>query len=87
MRNDKGFLRVEAELLLDVLRIIGFQSVAVNTASALKFGAKTNGGCQLNDRRLVSNRFGLCDCSLDAIQIVVTLGDMLSVPAVSLEAL
>jgi hypothetical protein len=85
--NSEALLRVEAEQLLNTLGIIGLEGVAVNTAGALELGAETNGGGQLDDGGLVSNLLTLANGSLDTREVVVTILDPLSVPAVGFETL
>jgi hypothetical protein len=85
--NSEALLRVEAEQLLNTLGIIGLEGVAVNTAGALELGAETNGGGQLDDGGLVSNLLTLANGSLDTREVIVTILDPLSVPAVGFETL
>jgi hypothetical protein len=59
----------------------------VDTAGALELGAETNGGGQLDDGGLVLDLLGLLDGSLNALEVGVTVLDVLGVPAVGLEAL
>lgn len=65
--NDKHFLGVKAELLLDLLDVILLQGVAVHTSGTLQLGAETDGGGELDDRGLVGDLLGLGDSSLDAL--------------------
>ena len=59
----------------------------MDTTGTLELGAKTNGGGELDDGRLVLDLLGLLDGSLNALKIAVTVCDVLCVPAVGLEAL
>jgi hypothetical protein len=59
----------------------------VNTASALQLGAEANGGGELDDGRLVFDIFGLLNGSLNSLEIVVTIGYVLSVPSVGFKSL
>jgi hypothetical protein len=80
--NDKHLLGVKAELLLDLLNVVGLQGVSMNTTGALELGAETNGGGQLDDGGLVGDLLGLGDSSLDALKVGVSVLDVLSVPAI-----
>jgi hypothetical protein len=70
-----------------VLGIISLQGIAVNTAGSLQLRAEADGCGELDDGGLVGDFLGLLDSSLDAVQIIVAVLDVLSVPAVCLEAL
>jgi hypothetical protein len=85
--HNEGLLGVETKLLLDVLGIISLQGIAVNTAGSLQLRAEADGCGEFDDRGLVSDFLSLLDSSLDAVQIIVAVLDVLSVPAVCLEAL
>ena len=85
--NNKGLLRVETEELLDALAVVSLERVTVNTTGALKLGAETNGGGQLDDGGFVGDLAGLADSILDALEVVVTVLDGDGVPAVGLETL
>lgn len=85
--DDEGLLGVETELLLDALDVVSLQGVAVDTTGTLELGAKTNGGGELDDGRLVLDLLGLLNGSLDTIEVIVTVLDVLAVPAVGLESL
>ena len=85
--NNKGLLRVETEELLDALAVVSLERVTVNTTGALKLGAETNGGGQLDDGGFVGDLAGLADSILDALEVVVTVLDGDGVPAIGLETL
>jgi hypothetical protein len=59
----------------------------VNTAGTLQLGAETDGGGELDDGGLVGDLLGLRDGLLNALEIGVTVLDVLNVPSVGLEAL
>jgi hypothetical protein len=59
----------------------------VNTAGTLQLGAETDGGGELDDGGLVGDLLGLRDGFLNALEIRVTVLDVLNVPSVGLEAL
>lgn len=59
----------------------------MDTAGTLELGAETDGGGELDDGGLVGDLLGLRDGLLDALKIVVTISDVLGVPAVGLESL
>lgn len=80
-------LGVEAELLLDLLAIVGLEGVAVDTAGTLELGTETDGGGKLDHRGLVGDLLGLSDGLLDGLEVGVTVLDVLYVPAVGLESL
>lgn len=86
LRNDKGLFRVEAKGLLELFGVISFEWVAVNAASTLKKGTETDGGSDLDHRRLVGDFLCLLDGGFDALQIMVTVLHVLNVPSVGLEA-
>jgi hypothetical protein len=74
-------------LLLDLLHVVLLQGVTVNTAGTLQLGAETDGGGELDDGGLVGDLLGLRDGLLNALEIGVTVLDVLNVPSVGLEAL
>jgi hypothetical protein len=59
----------------------------VHASSSLELRAKTNGGGELDDRGLVGDLLGLGNSLLNSLKVVVSVLDMQSVPAVSLESL
>lgn len=85
--NDEHLLGVKAELLLDLLDVVGLEGVAVDTAGTLKLGAETDGGGELDDGGLVGDLLGLGDSLLNALEVAVSILDVLSVPAIRLESL
>jgi hypothetical protein len=85
--NGKALLRVEAELLLELLDVIGLERGAVDTVGALLKRTITNGGLELDKRGLVSDGPSLTESLLDALEVVVTVLDGDDVPAVSLVSL
>ena len=85
--NDEGLLGVEAEELLDTLAVVSLQGVTVDTASTLELGTETDGSSQTDDGGLVSDSLALLDGGLNALKVVVTVLDVLGVPAVGLETL
>jgi hypothetical protein len=85
--NDEALRGVETESLLDTLSVVSLQRVTVDTTGTLELGTETNGGGNLDDGRLVLNLLGLEDGLLNALEVVVTILDLKSVPAVCLEAL
>lgn len=85
--NDEGLLGVEAKERLDALAVVGLQGVSVDTAGALELGTETNGSGDLDHGWLVPDRLGPLNSSLDASQVIVTVLDPLSVPAVGFESL
>lgn len=87
LRNNESLLWVETELLLDLQDVVLLQWVTVDTAGTLELGAVTDGGGKLDDGWLVLDLLGLLDGSLHALEVGVTLLDVLGVPAVGLKAL
>lgn len=87
LRNDEALLGVEAELLLDTLAVIGLERVTVNTTGTLELGTETNGSRETDDGGLVGDLPSLVDGGLDALEVVITILDPHSVPAVGLETL
>ena len=85
--NSEHLLGIEAELLLDLLAIVGLEGVAVDTAGTLELGSETDGGGELDHRGLVGDLLGLSDGLLNALEVGVTVLDVLYVPAVGLESL
>jgi hypothetical protein len=85
--NGEHLLGVEAELLLDLLAVIGLEGVAVDTTGTLELGAETDGGGELDHRGLVGDLLGLSDGLLNALKVGVTVLDVQNVPAVGLESL
>jgi hypothetical protein len=59
----------------------------VHTSGTLQLGTETDGGGELDDGGLVGDLLGLSDCGLDTLEVGVAVLDVLSVPAVGLEAL
>jgi hypothetical protein len=59
----------------------------VDTTGTLELGTKTDGGGELDDRGLVGDLLGLGNGLLNALEVRVTVLDMLSVPSVGLESL
>jgi hypothetical protein len=59
----------------------------VDTSSTLELGTETNGGGELDDGGLVGDLLGLGDSLLNALEVRVTVRDVLSVPSVGLESL
>jgi hypothetical protein len=59
----------------------------VDTSGTLELGTETDGGGELDDGGLVSNLLGLGDSLLNALEIGVTVLDVLGVPSVGLESL
>lgn len=57
----------------------------MNATSALKLGAKANGRGQFDDGGLVGDFLCLLDRGFDALEIMVTVLDVLGVPAVRFE--
>src|SRR5690606_23781904 len=80
LRNIELLLRAEAELLLDLLGIIGLQRVTVDTSGTLELGAVTNCSSELNHGRLVRDLFAGCNGLLHSLQISVTLLDADNMP-------
>lgn len=85
--NGEALLRVEAELLLELLDIVGLEGRAVDIVGALLLGAETNGGLELDEGRLVSDLLGLLDSISDQVEVVVAIQDGDDVPAVGLVTL
>jgi hypothetical protein len=59
----------------------------VDTSGTLELGTETDGGGELDDGGLVGDLLGLGDSLLNALEIGVTVLDVLSVPSVGLESL
>ena len=87
LRDNKRLLWVKAKLLLDLLAVVSFQWVAVDTTSALEIGPKANGGSESDHGWLVLDLFRLLDGIFDTLVIVIAVLDPLCMPAVSLESL
>ncbi len=87
LRDNKRLLWVKAELLLDLLAIISFEWVAVDTTGALKFGTEANGGGESDHGWLVLDLLGLLDRIFDTLVIVIAVLHPLYMPAVGLESL
>ena len=85
--NDEALLGVEAELLLELLDIVGLEGRAVDTVGALLLGAVTNDGLELDKGGLVLDLLGLLEGSLNTLKVVVTVLDGQDLPAVGLVAL
>lgn len=85
--NGEALLGVEAELLLELLDVVGLEGRAVDTVGALLLGAETNGGLQLDDGGLVLALLGLGNGLLNAVEVVVTVADDEDLPAVRLVSL
>jgi hypothetical protein len=85
--DDEALGRVEAESLLDTLGVISLEGVTVDTTGTLELGTETNGGGDLDNGGLVLDLLGLADGLLDALEVVVTVLDLKSVPAVGFETL
>jgi hypothetical protein len=85
--DNEALLGVKAETLLDTLRIIGLEGVAVNTTGTLQLRAETDGGGEADHGGLVLDLTSLLDGGLDALKVVVTVLDPQGVPSVSLEPL
>jgi hypothetical protein len=86
LRDNEHLLGIEAELLFDLLAVVGFEWVAVDTTGALEFGTETNRGRESDHGRLVLDLFGFLDGSFDAVVIVVAIFDPLCVPSVGFES-
>jgi hypothetical protein len=69
-------------LLLDVLGVVCFQRVAVDSASALEFTSEPDGSSQFDDGRLIFNGFGCFDSGFHGVNVMITVLDMLSMPSV-----
>lgn len=85
--NSEHLLGVETELLLDLLAVVGLEGVSVDTAGTLELGTETDGGSELDHRRLVGDLLGLSDGLLNALEVGVTVLDVQYVPSVGLESL
>jgi hypothetical protein len=85
--DDEALGRVEAESLLDTLGVIGLEGVSVDTTGTLELGTETNGGSNLDNGGLVLNLLGLANGLLNALEVVVTILDLKSVPAIGFETL
>jgi len=83
----EGLGGVEAELLLELLDVVGLEGVTVNAVGTLKEGAEANGGGEADHGWLVLDLSALLDGSLNSGKIGVTVLDPLGVPAVGLESL
>ena len=85
--NNEALFWIEAELLLYLFAVVFLQSIAVDATSSLKLGAEANRGGKLDDRRLVFDLLGLCDCCLYSFEVSVTLLDPLRMPAIGFKTL
>ena len=82
--NSEALGGVEAELLLELLNIVGLEGRTVDTVGALVEGSVTDSGAELDQRRLVSDLLGGLDGGVNGSEVVVTVVDGDDVPAVSL---
>lgn len=82
--DNEALIWVEAELLLELLNIVGLEGRAVDTVGALVKGSVTNGGAELDQRGLVSDLLGSLNGSVNGGKVGVTVVDGDDVPAVSL---
>jgi hypothetical protein len=85
--NNKHLLRIKAKLLLDLLAVVSFERVAVDTACALEFGTEANGSRESDHGWLVLDLSRLHNGSFDAVVVVIAILYLLCVPAVSFESL
>jgi hypothetical protein len=80
--NSEALVGVEAELLLELLDIVGLEGRTVDTVGALVEGSVTDGGSELDNGRLVLGLLGLLDGSLNGVEVVVTIVNDENLPAV-----
>lgn len=59
----------------------------MNVVCAFEFGSVANGGGELDNRRLVLDSLSLSDGSLDCSEVIITISDVDTVPAIGLESL
>lgn len=85
--NSKALLGVEAELLLDLLDIVGLEGVTVNTVGTLQKRTVTDGGLELDQGGLVLDGASLLEGLVHGIEIVITVLDGDDVPAVGFVSL
>lgn len=77
----------EAELLPELLDVVGLERRAVDTVGALVEGTEADGGSELDHGRLVLDFLALLDGGLHSGEIAVTVLDGNNVPAIRLIAL
>lgn len=85
--NGEALLGVEAELLLELLDVVGLEGRAVDVVGTLLLGAETNDGRELDERGLGLLLLTLLDGGLDAVEVVLAVTDGQDLPAVGLVAL
>ena len=87
LRNLEGAV-APVQLLAGELSFLCAKGSTVNTGG-VRFvgGAVTDGGGHLDDRRLIGDGLGGCDCFGDGIHIGVSIRHVLYMPAVGLVAL
>lgn len=82
LRNDEALLGIEAELLLELLNIVGLERSTVGGGASLIFGAETDGGLESDEGGLIGYLLCLLDCLVHAFDILVTVVDGNNVPVV-----
>jgi hypothetical protein len=75
--------RSEIQLLLDVLGVVCFQRVAVDSSGALEFTSEPDGSGQFDDGGFVFDGFGCFDSGFHGVNVMITVLDMLSMPSVT----
>ena len=68
-------------MLLDVLGIVRFKGVAVNSAGTLEFASEANGGGQFDDGGFIFDCLGGFNSGLHGVDVMITVFDVLSVPS------
>ena len=84
LRHGEGLVRVEAELLLELLDVVGLERRAVDAVGSLLGGAETDDSAQLDQGGLVFGLLGFLESTLDAIKVVVAVIDDEDLPAIRL---
>lgn len=82
LRNSEGLVRVEAELLLELLDVVGLERRAVNTVGTLLKGAVADGSLELDESGLVLAGLGLLEGLLHGGEVGVTVLDDQDLPAI-----
>lgn len=82
--HNEALLGIEAELLLELLDIVGLEGRAVDTVGALLLGTVANDGLELNERGLVGDGLALLNRGSHASNIIVAVLDGHDVPTVGL---
>jgi hypothetical protein len=80
-KSEKGI-----QFNLDLLCIVGFEGIPMDTTCPLELTPESNRRSQLDDRRLILDLLCRCNGFFHGVDIVVSILDVLGMPPVRLEA-